>query len=213
MKRVIRFVNVIVVILIIVCLGTNTVWAPESLGGVVGSGKGDAGTGSMDSAYSKKSTTPKDRSSGPRMGAGDDGGNTGITGSGNISSSYGSSYADIEGSNPEQNSGGMEANQGGQANAADAENSSYSKYYMTYEELMALDNIDFWDKITGMAILSKLKKEDAEKLLELARGGITMKEFETASRLLEEALGKEDFKKLMDITEKNKKLLADNRKE
>ena len=84
---------------------------------------------------------------------------------------------------------------------------------MTYEELMALDNIDFWDKITGMAILSKLKKEDAEKLLELAAGGITMKEFETASRLLEEALGKEDFKKLMDITEKNKKLLADNRKE
>ncbi|MEG6614204.1 hypothetical protein V6C42_15275 [Pseudoclostridium thermosuccinogenes] len=212
MKRVIRFVNAIVVILIIVCLGANTVWAPEGLGGVVGSGKGDAGTGSMDSAYTKKSTTPKDRSSGPRMGAGDDGGNTGITGSGNISS-YGSSYADSEGSKPGQNSSGMEIEQSGQENTADADNSPYGKYYMTYEELMALDNIDFWDKITGMAILSKLKKEDAEKLLELAAGGITMKEFETASRLLEEALGKEDFKKLMDITEKNKKLLADNRKE
>ena len=87
---------------------------------------------------------------------------------------------------------------------------SDDKYYLTFDEIMEIENISLIDKIMGMTILGKLSREDAEKLISLAGGGVTMKEFETAKQLLEESLGKEEFEKLMVIFERNWKKYRDN---
>jgi len=89
----------------------------------------------------------------------------------------------------------------------DAPNPPADKYYLTFEEIMEIKNISLMDKIMGMAILGKLGREKVEKLVELAGGGITMKELEGAKQLLEESLGKEELEKLMDIFERNKEAL------
>lgn len=83
--------------------------------------------------------------------------------------------------------------------------------FMTYDELISLENMSLSDKLTGMAIVKKLKSKDIIKLLDMANGGITESEYEEASRLLKETLGHDDYARLNELLMRNKMLHAEGK--
>lgn len=79
-------------------------------------------------------------------------------------------------------------------------------YFMTFEEVIAIEKISLRDKFMALGIFSKLQKDDIDRLLSLANGGITMDERQEMLYILEERLSSCDVNKLMNILDKNRKL-------
>lgn len=85
------------------------------------------------------------------------------------------------------------------------------KYFMTFNEVNSIENISLRDKLTGLSIISKIKKADIERVYELADGGITLDELKEIKRILEKNLSKDEIEKLDDILTKNRKLYAEGK--
>ena len=65
--------------------------------------------------------------------------------------------------------------------------------YLTAEEISSMEEMSLGEKLTGLAILSKLKKEVLNQIYVMARDGITTNEAEDIECLLQDNLGKEDI--------------------
>ncbi|MFZ5989093.1 MAG: hypothetical protein ACOYWZ_18475 [Bacillota bacterium] len=85
------------------------------------------------------------------------------------------------------------------------------KFFLTHDEIIAMNNVSFTDKIMGLSILRKLNKSDIEDMLKIARGGITFDEMEDLKKILLTKLEPDEIEKLEGMLRKNKKLYAQGR--
>ncbi len=77
-------------------------------------------------------------------------------------------------------------------------------FFLTYDEIIALKNVNFNEKLAALKIVSKINSGDFEKILRLADGGITYEEKIEADRILRKSISEEDIKKVYGIIFKYK---------
>lgn len=97
------------------------------------------------------------------------------------------------------------------SNHVGIEHKNTEDYFLTAKETMEIENISVSDKLIGLAIISKLKEVDIDKVIAMAQDGITYKEVDELEKLLEKKLSRQDIDKLMVILLKNKKLYAEGK--
>lgn len=76
-------------------------------------------------------------------------------------------------------------------------------YFLTYDELKSLQKVSLGDKLFGMMILSKMKSNDIDTILALARGGITSSEGVELKNILDKALSPKEVEKIYKKLEHN----------
>jgi len=81
-------------------------------------------------------------------------------------------------------------------------------YVIPYDKLISMKNIGLMDKLSVMAIVSKIKKSNMNKIYAIAKDGVTLEEINEIKVILEEDLNKKDMNKLMKIINKNMDLYA-----
>jgi hypothetical protein len=83
-------------------------------------------------------------------------------------------------------------------------------FFMTFEEVESMENLELLQKLTGVSILSKVAKDDIESIYYMIEGGITYEEMGEIRRLLEKYLSDAEVDLLYEILEASK---AINKKE
>ena len=78
------------------------------------------------------------------------------------------------------------------------------EYFLTLNEIKAIEDINLEDKLKGLAIISKLGAKDMERVMEMTGGGITETEFQELKGILEKSLTEKDMECLNEILVKNK---------
>jgi hypothetical protein len=117
-------------------------------------------------------------------------------------------------SNENKNPESTEENSQPIGSAADKGSSgSRDDYFMTFSEVNSIENINMQDKLLGLSIISKIKKDDLQKIYKLSDGGITIDELKELKKILDRNLCKSDIEKLDDLLMKNKKLFAEGKLE
>lgn len=91
---------------------------------------------------------------------------------------------------------------------ADTKSQNPSGYFMTMNEVFAIENISLADKLAGLAILGKLKQGDIETVFNMSEDGITYSEFDQIKAMLSKTLNAKEIDKLNSILMKNKQLYA-----
>jgi hypothetical protein len=84
------------------------------------------------------------------------------------------------------------------------------EYFLTYDEIVSVENISFSDKLLGLSVLSKLGKTGLEKILRIADGGVTIEEWSLLNSILDQYLGNKDIERLKELIIKNKKIYKEN---
>ena len=105
---------------------------------------------------------------------------------------------------------------GKKAAASDSQKSDTSsknpgEYFMTLNEVFAIENISLADKLAGLSILGKLKKDEVDAVFNIAEDGITYGELDEIRHRLEKSLPEKDVEKLSEILMKNKKLYEEGK--
>ena len=77
-------------------------------------------------------------------------------------------------------------------------------YFLTYDEILHLENLGLGDKIRGALLIRKLSGMDLSQIMKIANGGITVSESKELERLLGKTLSQEDMKKLFKLLQKNR---------
>jgi len=123
--------------------------------------------------------------------------------------------ADADGRNSAGNAAGQQkaesAADGYEAGAAEDMHGSgeITGYFITSEDIAAIGDLSLGDKLTAMAVLSKLGDENIERLYRLIAQGITEDELREIRQILEKKLSRDDIGVLLDILNRNKKTQAD----
>jgi len=91
--------------------------------------------------------------------------------------------------------------------------SGTDEYYMTAEELEFIKGrLGLREKISAMAIISRMDKDVIDQISRLARNGITMEEFEIISRAVEQYLTEDEREEILKVLGKNRQLYAESKK-
>lgn len=85
-------------------------------------------------------------------------------------------------------------------------------YFLTSKEVGLINNISLTDKLKGLTILCKVKKEDFNRLISIVNGGITLDEFDELKLIFERNLCEKDIGTLNEIMLKNKGRYAEGKK-
>ena len=80
-----------------------------------------------------------------------------------------------------------------------------STYYMTTGEVGFLENLSMLDKIEALSLISKVGREEADRIYDLAMNGITLTEMKDIEAILIKYLDQSEMEKLTGLLEKNKK--------
>ena len=83
-------------------------------------------------------------------------------------------------------------------------------YYMTADEIAYLSHLGLEDKLSAMAILSKLGLKEMDRFYEMSHDGVTVTEFAELNAAVESKLTVSDIEALKEILNKSKKLYAEN---
>ncbi len=83
-------------------------------------------------------------------------------------------------------------------------------YYMTADEIAYLSHLGLEDKLSAMAILSKLGLKEMDRFYEMSYDGVTVTEFAELNAAVESKLTVSDIEALKEILNKSKKLYAEN---
>lgn len=84
------------------------------------------------------------------------------------------------------------------------------QHIITLDELKSFEKIKLSDKMTGLVIASKIKKKDLDRLIEIAKSGVTLSELDTVKSILYDNLEQKDIDRLYRIFARNKSLLNEN---
>jgi hypothetical protein len=79
-------------------------------------------------------------------------------------------------------------------------------FFMTFEEVESMENLELLQKLTGVSILSKVAKDDMESIYYMIEGGITYEEMGEIRRLLEKYLSDAEVDTLYEILEAGKEI-------
>ncbi|MCX7843355.1 MAG: hypothetical protein N2489_09840 [Clostridia bacterium] len=88
---------------------------------------------------------------------------------------------------------------------ASQENNEEKKYFLTLDEILSIKDISLKDKLAGLSVIKKLKREDIERIVEMAQGGITQEEYRAIENILRNNLEKKDIACLGEILDRNMK--------
>jgi hypothetical protein len=77
-------------------------------------------------------------------------------------------------------------------------------FFMTFEEVESMENLELLQKLTGISILSKVAKDDMENIYYMIEGGITYEEMGEIRKLLEKYLSDAEVDTLYEILEAGK---------
>jgi hypothetical protein len=77
-------------------------------------------------------------------------------------------------------------------------------FFMTFEEVESMENLELLQKLTGISILSKVAKDDMESIYYMIEGGITYEEMGEIRKLLEKYLSDAEVDTLYEILEAGK---------
>lgn len=80
-----------------------------------------------------------------------------------------------------------------------------STFFMTTGEVGFLENLSILDKLEALSLISKVGREEADKIYDLAMDGVTYAEMKDIEAILKEYLDQEEMDKLTGLLEKNKK--------
>lgn len=83
--------------------------------------------------------------------------------------------------------------------------------YLTPEEIGFAQKLGFSDKMAGLLLISKIDKGNSDRMLNMAKGGITNEEKEVMWEMLKDDLSDRDMAKLEGLIEKCKRMAAGNR--
>ncbi len=83
------------------------------------------------------------------------------------------------------------------------------EYFLTSREVSLINNISLTDKVKGLSILCKVKKDDFNRLVSIVKGGITSGEYDELKQIFERNLSQKDIEELNGLMLKNKKLYAE----
>lgn len=82
--------------------------------------------------------------------------------------------------------------------------------YMTSDEIALLGKLSLEDKFSVMTILSKLGREEVDRIYEMSLDGITFTEFDDIKASIENMLSVSEVEALKEILDRNKMLYAEN---
>ena len=85
-----------------------------------------------------------------------------------------------------------------------------TRYYMTADEVAFLSQLSLEDKLSAMAILTKLEVEDRNRILEMSLDGVTIAEYDELNASVESKLEETDVEALKEILYRSKMLYAEN---
>ena len=94
------------------------------------------------------------------------------------------------------------------ADAMSGRNESLSAWYMSKDEVECFSELSLSDKLSGLSLISKIGKEDADRIYDLADDGITCAELEEIKTILNKKLTAEEMDIVDGLLEKNKELYA-----
>lgn len=77
-------------------------------------------------------------------------------------------------------------------------------YYMTSGEVSFLENLSLKDKLEALSVISKIGREEADKIYDMASDGVTVAEMEEIRNILEKYLSKQDMDTLDGILARSK---------
>jgi len=83
-----------------------------------------------------------------------------------------------------------------------------SEYFMTFDEICSIQNINLNDKLAGLSIINKINKADAARIYDLAHDGLTIDEMNEIKQMLKKSLSADEIEKLSDILQKCKEQYA-----
>ena len=83
-----------------------------------------------------------------------------------------------------------------------------NSYYMTSEEVAFLSQLSLEDKLSAMAILTKLEVEDRNRIFEMAYDGVTIAEYDELNESIDSKLEEYDVEAIKRILHKSKMLYA-----
>jgi hypothetical protein len=81
-------------------------------------------------------------------------------------------------------------------------------YYMTSDEVGFLEDLSLVDKLEALSLISKVGKEESDKIYDIASDGVTIAEMEEIKNILEKHLSQKEMDTLNGILDKNKLLYA-----
>lgn len=84
------------------------------------------------------------------------------------------------------------------------ESAESSRFFMTAEEVGAFENLELKEKLTGIAILGKVPKEELDSIYSMIENGITYHEMLEIRLLLEKYLSDIEIGRLYDILQKRR---------
>jgi hypothetical protein len=81
-----------------------------------------------------------------------------------------------------------------------------NNYFLTYDEILNIENISLGDKLAGLSIIRKIPGQDLNRIMDMADGGITLDEAGELEVILEQKLDSNDIDKLKEIVDRSRKL-------
>ena len=81
-------------------------------------------------------------------------------------------------------------------------------FFMTCEEVASIENLSLRDKLTGLSILSRMEKDQIERICSISEGGVTFEEAGVIRQILEKYLSDSEIDTLNDILLRNKRVYA-----
>ena len=89
--------------------------------------------------------------------------------------------------------------------AAEETEGSDSTYFMTTGEVGFLENLSMLDKLEALSLISKVGREESDKIYDLAMDGITYTEMKDIGAIFKKYLDEDEMYKLTALLEKNRK--------
>lgn len=80
-----------------------------------------------------------------------------------------------------------------------------STYFMTTGEVAFLENLSMLDKLEALSLISKVGREEADRIYDFAIDGITYTEMKDIEAVLARHLDKDEMAKLTNLLQKSKK--------
>ncbi|NJD03194.1 MAG: hypothetical protein FIA99_11535 [Ruminiclostridium sp.] len=87
-----------------------------------------------------------------------------------------------------------------------------STYFMTTSEVGFLENLSLQDKLEALSLISKVGREESDRIYDLAVDGITYTEMKDIEAILSKHLDRDEMEKLAILLEKSKKQFSNAKK-
>jgi len=108
---------------------------------------------------------------------------------------------------PGGNAGGTDMSPGKAGNTSNGDTDP-DKYYMTFNEVNALEHAGTRDKLLFLSIAARLGRADTDRILAIAADGVTYEEMREIRSILEKKLNADEIKKIEDILSEFRKLYS-----